>query len=79
MDKATALVYFDLFKNTTVEDLNTTETEPKKVGDYLRESVELGIGDMVEMNLAYKYAMEFLKGVNWQEIATQIIEQSKEN
>ena len=53
MNNATALVYFDLFKNTTVEDLNTTETEPKQVGDYLRESVELGIGDMVEMNLAY--------------------------
>lgn len=81
---ATWRVNIEMFDGVTLEDLNTVETEPYDLKDYLEEYAEEMIFSGVRFderrpsNLMEDYARAFLSDVNWYEIAEHIIENSKE-
>lgn len=81
---ATWRVNIEMFDGVTLEDLNTVETEPYDLKDYLEDYAEEMIFSGVRFderrpsNLMEDYARAFLSDVNWYEIAEHIIENSKE-
>lgn len=81
---ATWRVNIEMFDGVTLKDLNTVETEPYELKDYLEEYAEEIIfsGNRYDerrpTNLMEDYARAFLSDVNWYEIAEHIIEDSKE-
>ena len=81
---ATWRVNIEMFDGVTLEDLNTVETDPYDLKDYLEDYAEEMIFSGVRFderrpsNLMEDYARAFLSDVNWYEIAEHIIENSKE-
>lgn len=81
---ATWRINLEIFDGVTLEDLNTVETEPYDLKDYLQEYAEECIFSGHDSNapqycnLIEDYARAFLSDVNWYEIAEHIIENSKE-
>ena len=77
---ATWRVNIEMFDGVTLEDLNTVETEPYDLKDYLEDYAEEMIFSGVRFderrpsNLMEDYARAFLSDVNWYEIAEHIIE-----
>lgn len=81
---ATWRINLEIFDGVTLEDLNTVETEPYDLKDYLQDYAEEMIfsgshyDERRPSNLMEDYARAFLSDVNWYEIAEHIIENSQE-
>tara|TARA_R110000868_G_scaffold57028_1_gene176495 strand:- start:1392 stop:1685 length:294 start_codon:yes stop_codon:yes gene_type:complete len=76
---ATWRVNIEMFDGVTLEDLNTVETEPYELKNYLEEYAEeiIFLGNRYDerrpSNLMEDYARAFLSDVNWYEIAEHMI------
>lgn len=81
---ATWRINLEIFDGVTLEDLNTNETDPYDLKDYLQDYAEEMIFSGARLderrpsNLMEDYARAFLSDVNWYEIAEHMIKESEE-
>ena len=79
---ATWRVMLEIFDGLEIEDMFdlTLPVEQLRhvLQDYAEEVIAMSVSDPNAPNLAYDYAMTFIKDVNWYEIAEHMIEDYKE-
>ena len=81
---ATWRINLEIFDGVTLEDLNTNQTDPYDLKDYLQDYAEEMIfsgarpDERRPSNLMEDYARAFLSDVNWYEIAEHMIKESEE-
>jgi hypothetical protein len=73
------LEIFDGLEQNEMFDLTLPVEQLRHVlQDYAEEVIAMSVSDPNAPNLAYDYAMTFIKDVNWYEIAEHMIEDYKE-
>jgi hypothetical protein len=76
----TQRIYLDFFRDNSLNDLEITEQDPKKLQQILRDIVENEIGEIdiskEAGRLAYNYAMMTLSRVKWVELADYMIQEA---
>ena len=76
---ATWRINLEIFDGTDLEDMSWDGMDTSDLANALQEyAQEIVFLECNEKSLAYSYAMAFLSGVNWYEIAEHLLEDFKQ-